>query len=217
MNRAMFLVLFPFIFTSTTFAEVTRIEITAQAPFAGGKAFGTTGPYVRVSGRFYGELDPTHPSNRNIVDIRLAPRNARGKVEYSADFEILRPADPARGNGTLLYDVNNRGNKLVLHMLNDTPASNSLATPATAGDGFLMRHGFTVAWSGWIPGMAQLPSHVPQLLRLEVPTVAAIEQPVWDEFLFNDPAPREILFNPSAARVAQLSFPPRASTSRAPS
>ena len=203
MNRVMFLVLLPFIFTSTTFAEVTRIEITAQAPFAGGKAFGTTGPYVRVAGRFHGELDPTHPANRNIVDIRLAPRNARGKVEYSADFEILRPADPVKGNGTLLYDVNNRGNKRVLHLLNDTPAGNSLATPESAGDGFLMRHGFTIAWSGWIPGLP----NTPQLLRLEVPGVAAIEQPVWDEFLFNDPAPQEILFNAAAARVAQLSFP----------
>ena len=178
-----------------------------QAPFAGGKSFGATGPYVRVSGRFHGELDPTHPANRNIADIKLAPRNARGKVEYKADFEILRPEDPAKGNGTLLYDVNNRGNKLALHLLNDTPATNALAAPEAAGDGFLMRHGFTVAWSGWIPGLLPQPARAPQLLRLDVPGVAAIEQPVWDEFLFNDPAPREILFNIDAARVAQLSFP----------
>jgi hypothetical protein len=207
MIRVLFGVLLSLLFTSAAFAEVTRIEITSQGPFAGGKAFGAAGPYLRVSGRFHGELDPTHPSNRNIVDIRLAPRNARGKVEYAADFEILRPADPAKGNGTLLYDVNNRGNKRVLHLLNDTPANNALAAPETAGDGFLMRHGFTVAWSGWIPGLPPLPAHLPQLLRLEVPGVAAIEQPVWDEFLFNDPAPREILFNAAAARMAYLSFP----------
>ena len=202
MMRVGFFLLCSWLLAGTAFAEVTRLEISAQAPYAGGKAFGAAGPYVRVSGRFYGELDPTHPSNRNIVDIRLAPRNARGKVEYSADFDILRPADPAKGNGTLFYDVNNRGNKVVLHMLNDAPVSNSLATPDTAGDGFLMRHGFTVAWSGWIPGLP--PSA--NLLRLEVPGVAEIEHPVWDEFLFNDPAPREILFNPVAARIARLSF-----------
>ena len=207
MMRVVFFVLTSLLIAGTACAEITRLEISAQAPYAGGKAFGPAGPYVRVSGRFYGELDPTHPSNRSIVDIRLAPRNARGKVEYSADFEILRPADPAKGNGTLLYDVNNRGNKLVLHMLNDTPAGNSLATPDTAGDGFLMRRGFSIAWSGWIAGLPRLPAGGAQLLRLEVPGVAALEQPVWDEFLFNDPAPQEILFNPSAARVAQLSFP----------
>ncbi len=196
------LLLFSFLFTGMAFAEVTRIEITSQAPFAGGKSFGGAGSYVRISGRFHGELDPTHPANRKIVDIRLAPRNARGKVEYSADFDILRPADPAKGNGTLLYDVNNRGNKRLLHLLNDMPASNSLAAPDAAGDGFLMRHGFTVAWSGWIPGLPRSP----QLLRLDVPGVAAIEQPVWDEFLFNDPAPQQVLFNDAAVRAAELSF-----------
>ena len=168
--------------TSPSGAEVTRVEIARQAPFLNGQSFGTVGPYVRITGKFFGELDPTHPANRGIVDIRQAPRNARGKVEYSADFDILRPADPAKGNGSLLYDVNNRGNKRVLHLLNDAPADNALATPASAGDGFLMRNGFTIAWSGWIPGLP----NTPNLLRLEAPRAAGVEQVVWDEFLFND-------------------------------
>src|SRR5258706_12821939 len=167
-------------------AEVTRIQVTSQTPFAGGKSFGAVGPYLRVAGRFHGELDPTHPSNRNIADIRLAPRNARGRVEYSADFEILRPADPSKGNGTLLYDVNNRGNKVILRQLNDAPGGNSLAAPEAAGDGFLMRQGFTVVWSGWIPGLPRLAPQVPPLLRIDVPRAQGVEQPVWDEFLFDD-------------------------------
>ena len=174
-----------FFFVGTSHGEISRIEITSQTPFAGGKSFGSVGPYVRVIGRFHGELDPTHPGNRNIVDIGAAPRNSRGKVEYSADFDILRPADPAKGNGTLLYDVNNRGNKRVIHLLNDVPASNALDTPETAGDGFLMRHGFTLAWSGWIPGDAVDFPAAPHRLRLQVPNAAGIEQGVWDEFLFN--------------------------------
>jgi hypothetical protein len=169
------------VFSASCLAELTRIQITSTAPFAGGKAFGATGPYMRVIGRFHGELDPTHPANRGIVDIRLAPRNERGRVEYSGDFEILRPADPAKGNGTLLYDVNNRGNKRAIHLLNDVAASNSLDTPETAGDGFLMRHGFTLAWSGWIAGMPKAPF----VLGLEVPNAQGVEAPVWDEFLFN--------------------------------
>ena len=196
-------------------AEVVRIEITAQKPYAGGKAFGDAGPYVRVTGRYYGELDPSSPANRGIADLRLAPRNARGRVEYSADFDLLRPADPMKGNGTLLYDVNNRGNKRVLHLLNDTPATNALDDPASAGDGFLMRQGFTIAWSGWIPGLPK----GPDALRLEAPSIAGVpassgvlgtvlgfvapgtlqpvEQAVWDEFLFNARGQRE----------AKLSFP----------
>ena len=182
---------------SSAGAEVTRIEIASQTPFAGGKPFGATGPYARVIGRFHGELDPSHPANRTIVDIRNAPRNARGKVEYSADFDILRPADPFKGNGTLLYEVNNRGGKRVIDMMNDAPQSNALDTPESAGDGFLMRHGFTLAWSGWIPGMPK----APHVLRLEVPNAQGIEQPVWDEFLFNDARQREARLSFAAASL----------------
>jgi hypothetical protein len=167
-------------------AEVTRLEIASTTPFAGGKSFGAVGPYVRVTGRFYGELDPSHPANRAIVDLRSAPRNARGKVEYSADFAILRPADAMKGNGTLIYDVNNRGNKRIIHLLNDTPANNALDTPESAGDGFLMRQGFSVVWSGWIPANPRSFPPAPNVLRLEVPNAPGLEQPVWDEFLFND-------------------------------
>jgi hypothetical protein len=186
-------------------AEITRIEITSQSPFAGGKSFGATGPYVRVIGRFHGELEPTHPSNRGIVDLERAPRNSRGRVEYSADFDILRPADPAKGNGTLLYDVNNRGNKRVIHLLNDVPASNALDTPESAGDGFLMRHGFTLAWSGWIPGDGRSFPASPHVLRLQVPNAPGIEHPVWDEFLFNNASPEaRLTFAPASAPRARL-------------
>jgi len=191
--------LFLLLLAGSAFPEVTRLENISQAPFAGGKPFGAAGSYVRITGRFRGELDPTNPSNRNIVDIRLAPRNARGKVEYAADFAILRPADPFKGNGTLLYDVNNRGNKLALRQLNDAPQSNGLDTPESAGDGFLMRQGFTVAWSGWIPGLPQAPN----LLRIDVPRAPGVEQPVWDEFLFNDGGQLEARLTFSAVSVAK--------------
>jgi len=163
-------------------AGVTRIEVTSSGPFADGKTFGEVGAYTRITGRFYGELDPALPANRTIVDLSRAPRNARGRVEYSADFDILRPADAKKGNGTLFYDVNNRGNKRLVHNFNDVVPNNALDRAEHAGDGFLMRHGFTVVWSGWIPGLPKQPN----LLRLEVPNAQGIEQPVWDEFLFND-------------------------------
>src|SRR5438034_10078576 len=92
-------------------AALIRIEVTSSGPFAESKSFGEVGAYTRITGRFYGELDPNLAGNKGIVDLARAPKNARGKVEYSADFDILRPADAAKGNGTLLYDVNNRGNK----------------------------------------------------------------------------------------------------------
>ena len=58
----------------------------------------------------FGEVDPADPRNAGIVFIQEAPRNARGMVEYSATFTILRPADMSKASGVLLYLVPNRGN-----------------------------------------------------------------------------------------------------------
>jgi hypothetical protein len=92
-------------------ARVTSINITTVEPFAESATFGETGTYERIKGTFRGELDPADPRNRVIVNLDKAPRNAAGKVEYEADFFMLRPADAARGNRKLLYDVTNRGRK----------------------------------------------------------------------------------------------------------
>ena len=84
---------------------VTRLEITSQKPFAGGQSFGDVGPYTQIDGIAHLAVDPLHPANETIADIKLAPRNAQGLVEFSADFRILRPDDPAKGNRRLLLDV----------------------------------------------------------------------------------------------------------------
>src|SRR4051812_3562053 len=94
--------------TALAEARVARIEIARTEPFAAGQAFGNTGAYERVIGRFHGELDPAHALNAGIVDIDKAPRNARGMVEYSADFHILKPVDMAKGNGAIFHEFSNR-------------------------------------------------------------------------------------------------------------
>src|SRR5690349_21761081 len=82
--------------TLTLIASATaggsRIQVLSSVPFADGKLFGDVGAYIRITGRFYGELDPNLAANKGIVDLAKAPRNARGKIEYSAEFDILRPA-----------------------------------------------------------------------------------------------------------------------------
>jgi len=65
--------------------------------------------YQRLTGHAYGEIDPRLPLNALITDIQLAPRNARGMVEYVATFTILKPADMTKASGVLLYIVPNRG------------------------------------------------------------------------------------------------------------
>jgi Alpha/beta hydrolase domain len=143
-------------------ARITHIEITKTEPAFGGQSFGDIGPYERLTGRVTGELDPADPANSGIQDINLAPRNARGMVEYVTNIELLKPVDMARGNRILLFEVNNRGNKLAPGSFNEGLAGgvadrNALSSP---GDGWLMRAGYTMAWFGWEmdvrPGMSRV-------------------------------------------------------------
>jgi hypothetical protein len=129
-------------------AEVVRVEICQRGPFAEGHVFGRSGPYEKIVGRLYLEVGPEDPANASIADLKLAPRNARGRVEFWSDFFLLAPADPRRGNRRLLYDVNNRGNKLALWTFNEA-RGNHPTTLADAGNGFLMLQGYSVLWCGW--------------------------------------------------------------------
>ncbi|MBZ5643338.1 MAG: hypothetical protein LAO19_11305 [Acidobacteriia bacterium] len=130
-------------------AEVTRVEITSKQDVLGGKSFGTTGAYEKLTGKVYFAVDPGNPHNKIIVDLDKAPKNAQGKVEFTADIFIVRPKDPSKGNGALIFDIPNRGNKGVLSAFNRAKGSADPATEEEFGDGFLMRQGYTVVAIGW--------------------------------------------------------------------
>ena len=87
--------------------------------------------------------------NKIITDIDKAPRNARGRVEFSSDFFLIKPKQIERGNGTVLYEVSNRGGKGMLGFYNQATGSLDPTTDAQMGDGFLMTQGFTLLWVGW--------------------------------------------------------------------
>ena len=152
---------------------VTRLEITSERPFAGGQSFGDVGPYTQVDGIAHFAVDPLHEANETIADIKLAPRNERGLVEFSADFRILRPGDPARGNGRLLLDVLNRGKALALRNINSAPDVAPDA-PLDPGNGFLMRQGYTLVWCGWQHDVPDAPG----LLRINAPEAMEDGKPV---------------------------------------
>jgi hypothetical protein len=128
---------------------ITRVLIQRREVFAGGHEFPITGPYEKLVGKVYGEVDPKNPLNKIIVNLDRAPRNTRGKVEYSSDFCILKPLDMARGNGKIFFDAPNRGSKRIVAFLNDAPQNNNPITLEDAGNGFLMRQGYTIVWCGW--------------------------------------------------------------------
>src|ERR1700751_4298692 len=133
-------------------ARVVRFVVEQTRSFAGGMSFGDVGPYQRLDGTAYMEVDPHDPLNAVIVNLDKAPKNARGMVEFSAPFFILKPQDVAKGNHKVFYVVNNRGGKQALSYFNFAPAGEGVNNPLTAadvGDGFLMRLGYTVVDAGW--------------------------------------------------------------------
>jgi alpha/beta hydrolase family protein len=143
-------------------AQIKEVVYTETVAF-GGISFGAVGPYVKVVGTAYGEVDPSDPLNAVITDIDLAPRNGAGKVEYSTNFYMLRPANPAFGNGLLYYNAVNRGDKGGLTALNRGVTGGN--EPTSAGDGLAMDRGYTILWSGWqadvLPGAGRLTMTVP--------------------------------------------------------
>ena len=108
---------------------ITTIEIAQREPVLGGRPFGDAGAYEKLAGTLRFAVDPDHPVHATISDLDRAPRNAEGRVEFAADFALLRPVDAARGNGSLLLDVPNRGRKVALGMFNSADPRRPIPRP----------------------------------------------------------------------------------------
>jgi hypothetical protein len=132
-----------------SFAELTRLEITAREDVLGGKVFGTTGAYEKIRGIAHFAVDPKNPRNLIIANLDKAPRNRAGKVEFQADFIAIKPKDAAQGNGVLLFNIVNRGRFGLLGPFNRGEGSNDPTTAAHFGDESLMRQGYTLVAVGW--------------------------------------------------------------------
>lgn len=129
--------------------SVVALEILRREPILAGAPFGEAGAYEKLIGVIRFAVDPARPAHRAIADLDRAPRNARGLVESWADFYLLRPV--SGGSRRLLLDVPNRGRKMALALFNSVVRSNDPTAREDFGTGFLMRHGWTVAWVGWQP------------------------------------------------------------------
>jgi hypothetical protein len=118
---------------------VVKLDIEQRSPLAGGQEFGAVGRYEFVQGTAHFAVDPLHHRNAAITDIELGPRDANGRVCFEADFAMLQPVQPQRGNRRLFFDVCNRGRKTVMQRFNSAPAVTDLTAPLDPGNGFLMR------------------------------------------------------------------------------
>ncbi|MDR3447945.1 MULTISPECIES: alpha/beta hydrolase domain-containing protein [unclassified Dyella] len=126
------------------FAAVDHVEVLDRKPYQNGKVFPGVGAYEVIHGRAWFTLDPQDKANVRIADLKLAPKNGNGLVEFSSDFVLIRPIHPV--DSTLIYDVANRGGAIT-DMLNYV--IDPTKKPAFVDAGFLQRNGFTVLASAW--------------------------------------------------------------------
>lgn len=149
---------------------VERFELLFRRPLSNGRSWGEVGPYEELRGKLHFAVDPASPANERITDLKLAPRNARGTVEFDADASILLPVDRTKTSGKLVLDVVNRGNRVALPNFNRATRPTidertPVDVPVDVGDGFLMRRGYVVVACGW---QKDAPPH-PALITLRGP------------------------------------------------
>ena len=171
------------LFSAALPAALLRQEVAEQRDVLAGMSFGSAGAYEYLRGRVSFAVDP---AATRVVDIQFAPRNAAGQVEFSADFVLLRPKDPAKGNRTLLVEPPNRGGMGLLSMYNRATGSPAPSAPEHFGDGYLLREGYTLAWIGW---QHDVPNR-PGLLRADVPKAPGITGVVRGEHTPSTPVDR---------------------------
>ncbi len=131
------------------------LSITNRVDFTPGTSYGEVGAYEQITGTLQAELDPRDPKNAIIQDLALAPVNARGMVEYSADFVMLKPKDMSRASGVLRYDAPNRGNMLTF-----------LNPATTPSDAVYLERGYVLLYSAW---QGDVPKTNPNRLTAKVP------------------------------------------------
>ncbi|RYE13973.1 MAG: hypothetical protein EOP45_20370, partial [Sphingobacteriaceae bacterium] len=185
-------------------AAIVRIEITSvESPTFEGRMFGKVGPYEKLKGRAYGEVDPNQPQNALITDINYAPRNNRGMVEYSMDIYILKPVNMELSNHKLFAELPNRGSKL-FGGFNKSTGGNDPTTAVEAGEGFLMQMGYTLVWSGWDIAAGKGNNN----LTITVPTAinkdgTAITGPSYEYISFDNNKTSQYRLNYPAASLAK--------------
>jgi hypothetical protein len=151
-----------------------RFEITSRVPYGGTRRFGAVGAYEQLDGTAHFAVDPLHPANAGICDLKLAPRNAAGLVEFTTDLSLLQPLDASRANGRCIVELPNRGRRRVVAMMNCAPPDAPVGPQAHPGDGFLFTRGYSVASIGWQWDV--YPS--PELLGLAAPSALEAGNPI---------------------------------------
>jgi len=159
-----------FLIAALAQAAVTRVEVSQRTDLPQVN-------YEQIAGKIYFAVDPKLPANKIIVDLDRAPRNSKGLVEFSADVFLMKPKDAAKSNGTVLFEVSNRGGRGMVGMFDLASGRDDL------GDRMLFEMGYTLVWVGWefdVPDRTNM--------KLYTPVIQGITGPVRSEIIVDRPS-----------------------------
>jgi acetyl esterase/lipase len=196
--------------TPITQARVTSVEIDHREDVLRGRPFGLAGPYEKLVGKVHFAVRPDNPHNRAVVDIEAAPTDDAGEVTFTADLYVLRPKNPAKGNGSLFMEISNRGGKAMISRLNRAEGSIDPTEPAHFGDGFLLNRGFTLVWVGWQFDVRDAEG----LVRLYPPVASGKTGLVRSDFTLPEPTELQPIGHVIVGRIGGKEYPVADPTSR---
>ncbi len=164
--------------------SVISVEIETDIAFATGASFGETGAYRLIEGCAHLAIVPDAIGADGIYTPKSIVTGPDGLIHAWGDFSILAPASPDKANGTLLVELVNRGGKRLLHNYNNAPMTNLPRSTADAGNGWLLREGYTLLSASWqgdvLPGDGRLTMSLPGYTD-DAPTRIATEYVVFEE------------------------------------
>ena len=152
---------------------IKRFEIIRREPFADGMIFSEVGAYERIEALAHYRVDPKDPTNRDLTDIDHVERDSDGLIAMTGEVSMIRPVNPDAGNRCAMVELPNRGKRTAPRQYNLAPMQIEYSDAIDVGDGFLMRHGWTVVWCGW---QWDVPEQTPGV-KLRAPLVNTAANP----------------------------------------
>jgi len=128
-------------------STIEEFEIISRTVAFNGTSFGEVGPYELIRAVAHAKANIKESLNLSVIDITRSNPDKDGWVHYRFDVVILRPINPQKSSRVILYDVVNRGDERVINRLNEGSLKDF--NNNNPGNGFLMKQGVTVVWSGW--------------------------------------------------------------------
>ena len=197
MSRSVFVCVLALLIARPATAEVVGVDVIRRDD---------AGTHERIIARVHFAIDPALAANRRIADVDRAPRNARGKVEFTSDLLMFVPKNANRSRGTVFLEVPNRGRDQSLAIMSGAQQRDLAPESWVLGDRFLLEQGFTVAFLGW-----QFDVRRWQGLTFDAP-VAGVEGLVRESYVENTAGPRAgdlpltYCASSDAAKTASLTF-----------